>query len=187
MPQRSAWSISLRFGAYFVPNSFEDHWVAEYWNANQQRWIMVDALLDEAWHNGVGFRDDPFDIRDDQFITAPIAWQRCRAGTLDPNRCGLTGINEHGLHWVAGNTTLDFAALNKVEMLPWDVIGAGWQPHQPIPDDGGKYDRVATVCVDPDTHCDALTERYESDERFRMNGTVFNVLRQRFETVELLP
>ena len=35
------------FGAYFIPNHYEDHWVAEYWNAAEERWILVDAQLDE--------------------------------------------------------------------------------------------------------------------------------------------
>jgi hypothetical protein len=34
------------FGAYFNPGKFEDHWLCEYWNANQSRWILVDAQLD---------------------------------------------------------------------------------------------------------------------------------------------
>lgn len=173
------------FATYFVPGGFEDHWVAEYWNDTEQRWIMVDAQLDEAWCNGVGFRDDPFNIRADQFIIAPVAWQRCRNGTMDPNRCGLTAINEHGLHWVASNTALDFASLNKIEMLPWDVFAEGWEPGQPVPDDLSHYDEVAALCVDPDAHCDELLTRYATDPRFQMKGTVFNVMRQGFDAVEL--
>ena len=34
------------FGAYFNPGKFEDHWVCEYWNAQQSRWILVDAQMD---------------------------------------------------------------------------------------------------------------------------------------------
>jgi hypothetical protein len=28
------------FGAYFNPGKFEDHWVCEYWNAAQSRWMV---------------------------------------------------------------------------------------------------------------------------------------------------
>ena len=31
------------FGAYFMPDHYEDHWVCEYWHAAHQRWILVDA------------------------------------------------------------------------------------------------------------------------------------------------
>ena len=35
------------FGTYFLPDHYEDHWVCEYWNATQGRWVLVDAQLDE--------------------------------------------------------------------------------------------------------------------------------------------
>jgi hypothetical protein len=37
------------FGAYFNPPYFEDHWVCEYWNADEERWILVDPQFDEVW------------------------------------------------------------------------------------------------------------------------------------------
>lgn len=58
-------------------------------------------------------------------MIAGRAWQQWRADELDPSRYGLSAINEHGAHWIAGNLRLDFAALNKIEMLPWDVWGVG--------------------------------------------------------------
>ena len=35
------------FGTYFLPDHFEDHWVCEWWNENEQRWVMTDAQLDD--------------------------------------------------------------------------------------------------------------------------------------------
>ena len=35
------------FGTYFMPDHYEDHWVVEYWNADQARWVMFDPQLDE--------------------------------------------------------------------------------------------------------------------------------------------
>ena len=46
------------FGAYFMPNHYEDHWVCEYWNAAQQRWILVDAQLDQLQREALNI---PFD------------------------------------------------------------------------------------------------------------------------------
>ena len=63
----------------------------------------------------------PATVGPEQFLTAGHAWQAWRAGQLDADRCGLTSIDEHGAFWIAGNLRLDLAALNKVEMLPWDV------------------------------------------------------------------
>jgi hypothetical protein len=35
------------FGRYFKAGWYEDHWICEYWNDEQGRWIMVDAQLDD--------------------------------------------------------------------------------------------------------------------------------------------
>ena len=37
--------------AYFIPGHYEDHRVCKYWHAEQARWVLVDAQLDDQ---GVG-------------------------------------------------------------------------------------------------------------------------------------
>ncbi|MEO6349162.1 MAG: transglutaminase domain-containing protein [Candidatus Limnocylindrales bacterium] len=172
------------FGAYFRPGWLEDHWVAEYWNEADGRWQMVDAQLDATWRQMIGFSSNPLALTSDQFVTAGHAWQAWRRGDLDAGTCGLSAIDEHGAHWIAGNLRLDLASLNKVEMLPWDVWGSGWQPGtDPAPDQLELFDSVAALTVDADTCFHELRSRYETDESLTMNGTVFNVARGRIETV----
>jgi hypothetical protein len=172
------------FGTYFRPGWFEDHWVAEYWNAGDEEWQMVDAQLDATWRQTIGFASDPFAITSTEFVTAGHAWQAWRRGDLDAGRCGLSAINEHGAHWIAGNLRLDLASLNKVEMLPWDVWGAGWKPGEhPTDAQLDLFDTVASLTVDPDARFGELRSQYEGDDALRMNGTVFNVARGRVETV----
>jgi hypothetical protein len=113
-----------------------------------------------------------------------VAWQRWRCGDLDASRCGLSGIDEHGAHWIANNLRLDFAALNKVEMLPWDVWGAGWKPgEQPTDAQLEFFDGVAELSVDVDRRFEDVRERYDADEELHVGGEVFNVLRARVEAV----
>jgi hypothetical protein len=172
------------FGGYFRPGWLEDHWVAECWNAAEERWQMVDAQLDATWRKMIGFTGDPFDITSSEFVTAGHAWQAWRRGELDAGRCGLSGINEHGAHWIAGNLRLDLASLNKVEMLPWDVWGAGWKPgEEPTNEQLDCFDSVAALTVEPDAYFADLRHRYDSDDSLRMDGTVFNVARGRVETL----
>jgi Transglutaminase-like superfamily len=172
------------FGTYFRPGWLEDHWVAEYWNAADTQWQMVDAQLDATWRRMIGFEGDMFDITSTEFVTAGHAWQAWRRGELEAERCGLFAINEHGAHWIAGNLRLDLASLNKVEMLPWDVWGDGWEPgEQPTDDQLDCFDGVAALTVDPDAHFGELRTRYETDHSLRMDGTVLNVLRGQVETV----
>jgi Transglutaminase-like superfamily len=172
------------FGAYFRPGWLEDHWVAEYWNIVDQRWQMVDAQLDATWCEMISFEGDPLAITTSEFITAGHAWRAWRHGDLDDGRCGLSGINEHGAHWIAGNLRLDLASLNKVEMLPWDVWGTGWRPgEQPTDDQLYLFDAVADLTVNPDVKIGELCGRYEKDDALRMDGTVFNVLHDQVESV----
>ena len=172
------------FGAYFRPGWFEDHWVAEYWNASESRWTMVDAQLDDVWREMLGFHRDVLAIRPSEFLTAGHAWRAWRRGELDADRCGLSAINEHGAHWIAGNLRLDLASLNKVEMLPWDVWGESWEPgEEPSQGQLARLDAVAELTVDPDARLTELRERYETDASLRMDGVVFNVLRGQLETV----
>lgn len=172
------------FGAYFRPGWFEDHWVAEYWNETESRWQMVDAQLDAMWRNGLGYQGDPLAVSASEFVPAGAAWQAWRRGELDASRCGLSVVDEHGAHWIAGNLRLDFASLNKVEMLPWDVWGAHWEPGgQPTDTQLAFFDGVAELTVHADSRFEDLRVRYDTDEELRVGTEVFNALRGRFEAV----
>ena len=145
---------------------------------------MVDAQLDEVWLPMVKAIDDPLTITPRQFLTGGHAWQAWRRGELDDGRCGLSAIKEHGAHWIAGNLRLDFAALNKVEMLPWDVWGEGWEPgEEPTDAQLQLFDEIAELTVDPDSTFAELRYRYENSEALKMTGTVLNVQRGQMETV----
>ncbi len=70
------------FAKYFEPDRHMDHWVVEYWNAEQQRWIFVDAQLDDLQQGKLHLPFDPLDVPREQFLTGGRAWQlcRCRSG-----------------------------------------------------------------------------------------------------------
>jgi hypothetical protein len=109
------------FGKYFVPGWHEDHWVCEYWNDSEERWILVDAQLDEFQIQELKVTFDPTDVPRDQFFVAGKAWSCCRDGEADPEKFGI--FDMHGLWFIRGNLVRDVAALNKVELLPWDIWG----------------------------------------------------------------
>ncbi|MBP8947545.1 MAG: transglutaminase domain-containing protein [Candidatus Promineofilum sp.] len=109
------------FGRYFLPDHYEDHWVGEYWNAGQGRWVLVDAQMDALQRGALNLPFDPLDVPRDQFITGGRAWQLCRAGQADAETFGIHDM--HGLWFVRGNLVRDVAALNKMELLPWDSWG----------------------------------------------------------------
>ncbi|HEX2947205.1 MAG TPA: transglutaminase domain-containing protein [Clostridia bacterium] len=143
------------FAAYFGWNGmYEDHWICEYWNGVQ--WIMADPQFDPlqqstsiTWVLNSGHdienkmqkikQFNPRDLKSDEFITAGQAWKLCREGKADPENFGIGcpirpewGIDSlYGLWFVRGQLLRDFAALNKVETVPYLVRickGLDWKP-----------------------------------------------------------
>lgn len=109
------------FARYFRPEWFEDHWICEYWNGSANRWVAVDAQLDQVQREALHILFDPLDLPRGQFVSGAEAWQMCRAGLEDPEQFGI--FDMHGLWFVRGDFLRDIAALNKMELLPWDVWG----------------------------------------------------------------
>jgi hypothetical protein len=159
------------FGTYFIPGHYEDHWVCEYWNAAQARWVLVDAQLDELMLEALKPDFDPLDTPRDRFIAGGKAWQLCRSGAANPDDFGI--FDMHGIEFVRGDLLRDFLAFSKVEILPWD---GGWgymvelEPERVAPV-YALMDRVAglIVAVDAtaaDDELDSIRALYEQDAGF---------------------
>jgi hypothetical protein len=158
------------FGAYFQPGRFEDHWVCEYWNAVQDRWILVDSQLDAFQCQALKVRFDPLDVPRDQFIVAGRAWQLCRSNQADPKTFGIFDMN--GLGFVRGNVVRDLASLNKVELLPWDCWGIIEGPEPKNLEDMAFLDQVAGTVSNDAPDFKTVRLLYETDPRLRMGGTL---------------
>lgn len=172
------------FGAYFNPGKFEDHWVCEYWNSQQSRWILVDAQLDAVQRKTFNPDFDPLDVPRDRFIIAGDGWQMCRSGRADPNSFGLTHVHLNGLWFVAGNVLRDLASLNQMEMLPWDVWGLMELKDEALTEEKkALLDRVAALTLAADQEFSQIRKIYESDDRLRVPPVVFNALRNAPETI----
>jgi hypothetical protein len=172
------------FGSYFNPGKYEDHWVGEYWNAREKRWVLVDAQLDEPQRTHMKIDFDPLDVPRNRFIVAHDAWQRCRAGEWDPMNFGFSLIPLQGLWFIAGDLIRDVAALNGVESLPWDVWGGMPQANATLtPDQLEFFDRLAKLTAAPDEHARELTALY-ADERVRVPEAVWNDRTQVREAID---
>src|SRR5262249_2981221 len=105
----------LRAGRYV------DHWVTEYWDGAEHRWVRIDAPLDALQRAAITPAFDPEDQPPGPFLPGGEAWQQCRRGEADPATFGI--LDFWGLWFVQANVVRDLAALNKMELLPWDVWG----------------------------------------------------------------
>jgi hypothetical protein len=170
------------FGTYFMPGESVDHWVVEYWDEGQGRWRLVDSQIDALQKAALKPDFDPLDTPRDRFIIAGDAWRQCRAGKLDPMRFGI--MDMHGLWFVAGNVLRDFAALNNMEMLPWDCWGPAPTPDQALePETLALFDRLAMLTLDADNRFSELRDLYETDPALRVPAEVFNAVRNQVEEV----
>jgi len=134
------------FGAYFMPEHYEDHWVCEYWNAQQDRWIMVDAQLDDLQKEVLQTPFDNLDVPHDQFLTGGKAWQMARSGEADPDKFGI--FDMHGLWFIRGDLIRDFLALNRLEVLPWDHWGLMDRADGELrPEDWELLDHLAAITL----------------------------------------
>jgi Transglutaminase-like superfamily len=156
------------FAAYFLPNHYEDHWVAEYWNPAKKSWTMVDSQLDTFQKEALKIKFDTLNVPPDMFLTAGKAWQMCRKGKADPDTFGI--MDMHGFQFIWGNVIRDFLALNKIEILPWD---GGWgflkqKLSDPLPDKETLklYDKIATLTLENNTKFPEIRDYYKQEPRF---------------------
>jgi hypothetical protein len=156
------------FGTYFTPDRCEDHWVCEVWDASQERWVLVDAQLDDLMLDVLKPDFDPLDVPRDRFIVGGQAWQLCRAGKADADHFGI--FDMHGLWFVRGDLIRDFLAFSKIEILPWD--GDWGYLAKPIDQVGGDdadlalMDRIAALTLADDM--EASHALYERDTGFHV-------------------
>ena len=133
------------FASYFVPANFVDHWVVEYWHPTDERWVRVDSEI-----LGFEFVSAPEDLAKDEFLSGGEAWTLCKQGGADPSRFGVAGFpHAWGIAEVRGNAVRDLAALNKVEMLPWDEWGRMESSYKGLtgPDYDELMDTIAATCA----------------------------------------
>lgn len=173
------------FGAYFLPDHFEDHWVTEYWHQSEARWVLVDAQLDALQSETLKIGFDPFDVPRNQFIMGGQAWQLCRSGQRNPDRFGI--FDMHGLGFVRGNLVRDVAALNKMELLPWDCWGVILTETLDDPADLAALDQAAAMTAGDVPDAEAVHQLYHADPRFRVSSAILSYVDGEMVPVALLP
>lgn len=187
------------FAAYFGwDGKYEDHWVCEYWDGLQ--WIMSDpqldpfqqgSLVDWAMNSGQNVSEkielikgfNPRRLRPGDFLTAGRAWKLCREKAANPEDFGIScpirpewNIDSlHGLWFVRGQLLRDFAALNKVETVPYLVRvckGLDWKPWRPVAakdhelsaDDWALLDTIAALSANADKNFEKVRRMYVSNK-----------------------
>ena len=129
------------FADYFVPGFDADHEIAEVWDRDEERWRLVDPQTSAP---STGEHFDTMDVPRDRFLVAGAAWQACRDGRADAETFlvdpGMDNAYTRGWPQIRHNLVQELAALDKTEMLLWDV----WEPDEEEVDDEA-LDEVAAL------------------------------------------
>jgi hypothetical protein len=172
------------FAKYFEPGRHMDHWVVEYWNADQKRWVLVDAQLDELQCHKLSIPFDPLDVPREQFLTGGKAWQLCRSAQADPQTFGIFDMK--GLWFVVGDFIRDVASLNKMEMLPWDSWGMMRGRDEDITEEDKVFlDKLAELTAGDVPAIGKVRTLYESDPRLKVPGVIKSYTQAGVQSVNL--
>ncbi|MFD3377624.1 MULTISPECIES: transglutaminase domain-containing protein [unclassified Streptomyces] len=130
------------FATYFQEGRGVDHWITEYWDGGQARWVRIDTEI-----LGRGNVDRPQDLARGEFLSGGEAWVHYRNGLIDPDTFGVSGT-DHAWGWaeISGNAVRDLAALCKQETLPWDEWGRMTAAYEGRT--GPEYDQLIDVVAD---------------------------------------
>jgi hypothetical protein len=183
------------FATYFNPEYYEDHWICEYWGGTH--WIRVDPQIDPIQQSILqdffikSANDDtkeriilfnPLQLTERDFLVAGEAWLECRKNGNNPEKFGIGcdpkkfGLETlHGLWFIRGNLLRDFAALNKIETVPYLIrIGSGlsWEPWRLISakdedlseNDWTLLDKIAELSLNVDKSFDDILRMYNENK-----------------------
>jgi hypothetical protein len=151
------------FGAYFMPGTYEDHWVTEYWSDAESRWIMVDAQLDNLQKEVLKIKFNTLDVPSYQFVTGGKAWLLCRAGQADPQKFGI--FKMRGMDFIRGDLIRDFLALNNLEILPWDNYGLIAKHKSQLNEKEIELlDHIAGLTLEPDESFEEIRSIYQNNK-----------------------
>ena len=172
------------FATYFERGLYIDHWVCEYWNEAEQRWVMVDAQLDDVQQDVLKVSFNTLDVPRDQFIVGGAAWRLCRSAQADPAKFGIFDMN--GIDFVKGDFLRDLAALNKVELLPWDCWGMILMDTASLPpDDLSMLDQLADLTYKDVPDFERVRQLYESDSRLRVSDAIQSYINGNMEQIAI--
>ena len=198
------------FATYLAKDGYyEDHWICEFWNGT--RWQMIDPQIDDFQLNSIrtyantnkdvrsGYREmllslDPMDLKENDFISSAKAWRECRNQQANPITFGISADPKmyklkslYGMWFIRGNLLRDFAALNKVELLPFlsglernNDYWSSWRLISMKDEELTSYDwelmdHIAVMIANPDQYFEEIMETYQKHEDLRPTNAIIGL------------
>jgi hypothetical protein len=113
--------VRCGFATYFSWGPYEDHWICEYWSADEGRWVRADGQLDQLHRDQLAINFNCADLPDDAFVTGAQAWTLARSGAAAAD--DFAHGDAKGLWFLRVNLNRDLLSLTNQQMSAWDT----WQ------------------------------------------------------------
>ena len=144
-----------------------DHWINQYWNKEENRWINID--VDGSLSLGEKF--DPYDIPEGSFDFPADIWLNIRSGKESPDRFA-NGDGTKGAIVVIWSLFYDFHCLMNNEIIYMQQPKAGYgrldRFEKLTKEELDKIDNLAQLMKDPDENFEQLKKIWENDKEFRL-------------------
>jgi len=146
-----------------------DHWINQYWNDKEKRWITVD--VDGSWSLNEKF--DSYDLPEGKFDFAADAWLSIRNKRINPdyfyNACGLKGAVV-----VLWSLFYDFHCLMNDEIIysygPSNGFGNPAKFSKLSEKELKSLDELAKLMKYPDENFDELQKIWDTKKEFRLSA-----------------
>jgi excinuclease ABC subunit A len=163
--------MRVGFAKYLDPQGpmHIDHWIVEYWDPGEERWILTDPQIDPVFREQMGIETDNTRLVYGQdFYLAGQAWQLARAGQARPGFFRFNG-KWKGMPCIRGNMLHDFQAVNRLELTVfdyWDDLSLKSETNLTV-EDKALLDQIAALTVDVDGRFDELVGLFDDLPRTR--------------------
>lgn len=162
-----------------VGDSYMEHWVNEYWDFHENRWVLAD--VDGYYEYEQRFGYSQFDLPRRKFVTASEAWLGLRKNTLDKK---LDLFSPNPLDGVCEYLFMDFHALMNNEIF---------YSYQPLYLRGGlqtlgeeelrELDYLAELLAEPDKNMEEIEYLRDTNEKFSvLTNTTQNIYHDVFQS-----
>ncbi|MBI5066022.1 hypothetical protein HZA97_07330 [Candidatus Woesearchaeota archaeon] len=142
-----------------------DHWLNQYWNSKQKKWITID--VDGSWSMNEKF--DPYNLPEGKFDFPADAWLNIRNKKDNPKRF-WNGRPETGTIVVLWSLFYDFHCLMNDEIIYLHMPEPGlYQNFKKLSEkELREIDNLAALMQNPEKNFDKLQNIWNTNKKFRL-------------------
>lgn len=162
------------YARYLSQDKLVSHYICEYLDNKNMKWVQVDAQLDDAQKAALGVHFDTLNIPGEQFMTASAAWLLARTGKLRADTDFEPGMNR----WIIrGNLIRDLAAVNKFELRHRHCWGLILKPEEKLTQE--DYDLLDNAAYLVSNNKPELFKFYQDNDLLKVPEIVWDFSRGR--------